>query len=138
MSIGGPVGGISERRHRAPAVGARGSQWVAMSDSTVKIQILLRREWRTPDGIEKVRNSLVEAGFRPTAAGLATISAELDQEHFRSLFGTPATDVPPRDPTAGDFGQSGGHVSEPLKVPQSLERYVEKISVAPGHTYLQN
>jgi hypothetical protein len=109
-----------------------------MSDSTIKIQVLLRPEWRTPGGIEEARNALVEAGLRPTVAGLATISAELDQDRFQSLFGTSATDVPPRRPGAGDFGQSGGHVSEPLQVPRSLERYVESISVAPGHSYFQN
>jgi hypothetical protein len=109
-----------------------------MSNSTIKIQVLLRPEWRTPGGIAEARNALVEAGLRPTAAGLATISAELDQDGFRSLFGTSATEVPPRGPGAADFGRSGGHVSEPLKVPPSLERYVASISVAPGHSYFQN
>jgi hypothetical protein len=138
VSIGGPVGGIYDGRHRKPAGGSFRSEVLSMSDSTIKIQVLLRREWRTPDGVEKARNSLVEAGLRPTAVGLATISAELDRDRFRSLFGTSATDVPPRRPAAGDFGRSGGHVSEPLKVPQSLERCVETISVAPGHTYFQD
>jgi hypothetical protein len=109
-----------------------------MSDSTIKIQVLLRRERRTTDGIAEARNALVEAGFRPTAFGLATISAELDRDRFRTFFGTSSTEVPPRRPGGGDFGQSGGHVSESLNVPQSLEPYVEALSVAPGHTYFQN
>jgi hypothetical protein len=104
----------------------------------IKIQILLRREWQTPDGIEKTRNCLVEAGLRPTAAGRATISAELDPDHFQFLFGTPAKDLPRGSPAAGDFGRSGGQSSEPLQVPRSLERYIEAISVAPGHTYLED
>jgi hypothetical protein len=113
------------------------SEVFSMSDP-IKIQVLLRREWQTPDGVEKARKCLVEAGLRPTAAGLATISAELDQDHFQFLFGTSAKDLPPRPSAAGDFGQSGGQISEPLQVPHSLERYVETISVAPGHIYFED
>jgi hypothetical protein len=138
VSSGGPVGAIDDGAHRHPPAGPLCSEVLSMSDSTIRIQVLLRPQWRTPGGIEEARNALIEAGLRPTAAGLATISAELDPDGFRSLFGTSATEVPPRRPGAGDFGRSGGHVSEPLEVPPSLERYVESISVAPGHSYFQN
>jgi hypothetical protein len=109
-----------------------------MSGSTIRIQVLLKREWRTPGGIDEVRKALVEAGFMPTVGGLTSVSADIDEDRFRTLFGTSPTEVLPQPLGARDFGQSGGHVSGPLKVPQSLERYIETISVAPGHTYFQS
>jgi hypothetical protein len=72
-----------------------------------------------------VRELLASLGITPTAAGAATLSAELDGGRFRDVFGITATDVP------------GGHVSQDLKVPAVLSEYVESISVAPSHIYLQ-
>ena len=106
VSMSGVVGDTRCRATPAASPGLVRSEVFSMSNP-IKIQVLLRREWQTPDGIEKARNCLVQAGLRPTVAGLATISAELDQDHFQFLFGTSATDLPPRPSAAGDFGRSG-------------------------------
>jgi hypothetical protein len=84
-----------------------------------------------------VRELLASLGITPTAAGAATLSAELDGGRFRDVFGITATDVPPSLPGKCEFGRSGGHVSQDLKVPAVLSEYVESISVAPSHIYLQ-
>jgi hypothetical protein len=111
---------------------------VSTSGSLVKLQVLLRREWRTSQGIDEVRRILTSVGLTPTAAGLATISAEVGAERFEDLFGVPASELAPRPPGERDFGESGGHVSPELTVPTPLLQYVESISAAPPHTYLQS
>ena len=75
-------------------------------------------------------------GIRPTIAGAATISAEVEPERFGDVFGTRATEIAPQAPGAADFGKSAGHASSELIIPSLLIRYVESISVAPPHTYL--
>lgn len=75
-------------------------------------------------------------GIKPTIAGAATISAELEPERFAEVFGTRAIEIAPQVPGATDFGKSAGHVSAELVVPSLLLPYVESISVAPPHTYL--
>jgi hypothetical protein len=120
------------------AAGSFRTEVVSMSRTPIKIQLLIRREWRTATGVEEAREAVARAGVTPTAVGLATISAEVDEDQFLSLFGTSAREAPPQPPGPRDFGRSAGHVSEPLTVPSSLERYIEAISVAPGHTYFQN
>jgi hypothetical protein len=142
-------GPLSRHRHRAKYLNAAslakiyensfGSDLcleVSTSNPPIKLQILLRKEWRTSDGIEKVRGILISIGLKPTASGLATISAEAEPERFESLFGVKATEIAPRGPGETDFGTSGGHDSAELAVPAPLAQYVQSISAAPPHTYL--
>jgi hypothetical protein len=109
---------------------------VPTSNPPVVLQILLRKEWRTAEGIAVVRKLLTALGLKPTTSGLATISAEIDPELFEALFGVKATELAPRQPGASDFGTSGGHMSEDLTVPAQLAQHVQSISAAPPHTYL--
>jgi hypothetical protein len=104
----------------------------------VKLQILLRPEWRTANGIQEVRGILMSVGLTPTASGLATISAEVMPERFETLFGVAAHEIAPSPPDKRDFGRSGGHTSPKLTVPPPLAQYVESISPAPPHVYLQH
>lgn len=106
--------------------------------SSIKIQVLLRKDWRNAEGIEKVRRILLSIGLQPTASGLATVSAEASPEQFESVFGAKPEQESPRRPSSADFGQSGGFISSARAVPAALEPYVENISAAPSHTYLQN
>jgi hypothetical protein len=108
------------------------------SNSSIKLQLLLRREWRNSQGVDKVRGLLASLGITPTIGGVAAISAEVEPEKFKDLFGVTATETPPQSPGERDFGRSGGNVSPDLKVPAALSDYVESISAAPGHIYLQN
>jgi hypothetical protein len=100
----------------------------------VKLQILLRREWRNPDGIDRVKRIASSLGLTPTTAGLASVSAEISDADFQALFGKLLESIEPRPPGRGDFGSPGGYVSEPLLVPDSLQTYVESVSIAPPHT----
>jgi hypothetical protein len=107
------------------------------SNSSIKLQILLRREWRTPQGIEKVREILRSIELIPTSGGAATISAEVEPKQFEETFGVTATATAPQPPGKNEFGGSAGYVSPDLKVPAALSEFVESISAAPGHSYLR-
>jgi hypothetical protein len=110
---------------------------VSTTNSLIKLQILLRRQCRTPEAADEVRKILLSLGLKPTAVGLATLSADAEPSRFESLFGMKATEILPQPPGKTDFGASGGHVSPDLPVPGPLQPYVESISAAPPHTYLQ-
>ena len=107
-----------------------------MSDPSIKLQVLLRANWRSPQGLDKVREILASLGLTPTAGGLVTISAEVEPEKFKEVFGVTATETPPQPLDAKEFGRSGGYTSPELQVPAALSEYVQSISAAPGHTYL--
>jgi hypothetical protein len=109
-----------------------------MSNAPIKLQILLRREWRNAQGVDKVRGLLPALGITPTIGGVAAISAEIEAEKFRELFGVTATPTAPQPPGERDFGKSGGYTSPDLKVPAALSEFVESISAAPGHIYLRD
>jgi hypothetical protein len=102
----------------------------------IKLQILLRREWRTTQGVEEARKSLASAGLTPTAVGLATISAEMESQRFEELFGLKALQVEGNPPGAQNSGESGIQESPDLKIPESLLRYVQGITIAPPHLYM--
>jgi len=53
------------------------------------------------------------------------------------MFGVTATETSPQPPGKIEFGRSAGHVSPDLKIPAALSDFVESISAAPGHSYLQ-
>lgn len=110
---------------------------VSTSGSPIKLQILLRREWRTPQGVAKVSEVLRTIGLIPTIGGAATISAEVDPKQFEQTFGVTATKTAPQPPRNNEFGVSAGYVSPDLKVPAALSDFVESISAAPGHSFLQ-
>ncbi len=100
----------------------------------IKLQILLRKAWRTPEGLAAVKKIAESLGITPTASGAASVSAEIDPQAFESLFGQKAREAGPRPPGRWDFGSPGGAVSGPLGVPELLREYVESITVAPPHT----
>jgi hypothetical protein len=85
-----------------------------------------------------VRRLLSSLGVTPTAAGLATLSAELDADKFKATFGVTAVETPPAAASNVEFGRSGGNVSQDLKVPSALSEFVQSISAAPSHIYLEN
>jgi hypothetical protein len=99
-----------------------------------KIQILLRKEWRSRAGIEKVQQAAQSLGMKATTAGIATLSAEMEPGVFESVFGQKAKPVPARPPGKNDFGSPGGEVSGELQVPEFLREWVESITVAPPYT----
>ncbi|MFB9268476.1 hypothetical protein ACFFWD_36065 [Bradyrhizobium erythrophlei] len=105
------------------------------SNTSVTLQILLRREWRTPGGIAKVLDILRANGLTPTTSGVATVSAAITQEKFEEMFGVKAAPTAPQPPGNTEFGRASGHVSPELKVPAPFAEWVESISVAPGHSY---
>jgi hypothetical protein len=84
-----------------------------------KLQILLRKEWRKPATIADVRKLAGKLGITITASGTATLSGDMTAEAFESLFGQPAKDA------AGE-----------LPVPDPLKPYVESISIAPRHIFM--
>jgi len=110
---------------------------IPTSSSSIKLQILLRREWRSPDGLNKVKEILPSIGLTLTAAGATTISAEVEPKAFEETFGVVATESTRQLPGNNEFGRSAGHNSPDLKVPAALSDFVESISAAPAHSYFQ-
>ena len=96
----------------------------------IKLQILLRKPWRTSEGIERVRDLIETMGMQPTLSGRTTLSAEIAEDSFEQVFHVPVTKVAGQPPSDRDFGRSGGDVSEDLMVPEALDEYVESITVA--------
>ena len=96
----------------------------------IKLQILLQRPWRNPEGVKRVRELAEELGIKPTAEGRTTISAEVTRDDFEEIFRAPVQELEPRPPGDEDFGSPGGHVSGELPIPESLRDYVMSISVA--------
>jgi len=99
----------------------------------IKLQILLRKERRTPEGITMVKEIAASLGIKPTTSGAASISGEIDPKAFEVLFGTRAEQVGARPPSGSDYGSPGGAVSSALRIPEPLQNHVENITVAPPH-----
>lgn len=96
----------------------------------IKLQILLRQPWRTPEGIELVRDLIKTMGMEPTTSGRTTLSAEIAEDSFEQIFHVPVTKIASRPPADRDFGRSGGAASDDLIVPKPLRKYIESITVA--------
>ena len=100
----------------------------------VKLQILLRKPWRTPEGIARARKLASSVGITPTTSGAASVAGEIEWGAFEQLFKTKVHEVKPRLPGGSDYGSPGGAAaSEPLSVPKPLQECVENITVAPPH-----
>jgi hypothetical protein len=81
----------------------------------IRLQVLLRDDWRHEEGVRRVQDRLRSLGMKPTAAGQVTVSAEASPDTFRDTFGPHAS------------------TGATLAVPAPLAPYVESISVAPPH-----
>jgi hypothetical protein len=92
----------------------------------MKLQMLLHPHHRNSEGIAKAKRISETLGIRPTAEGQASISADVDEEKYTSLFGAEAPIQPPAGPMA----------AESLTVPEPLQEYVQSISIAPPHLYM--
>ena len=101
---------------------------------TVKLQLLLRREWRNAEGINHAKRLASTVGLNITTAGVASVSAETCLADFERIFGTRVEEIAPRPSGQQDFGSPGGYAAGDLRVPEPLQAYVESISVAPPHT----
>jgi len=98
--------------------------------STINITMLLRKDWRTPEGIARVKEIAGSLDIRPSASGRTSISGKMPLESFVKIFQVSPTQVEPRSPGKSDFGSPGGYTIETeLHVPNQLKAYVEIISV---------
>jgi len=89
----------------------------------IKLQVLLRKPWRNPEGVAIVQSLVRELGIEPTVSGTASVSAEAAPEIFKSVFG----DAETQPLTAGKAD------TQKLPIPGPLQEYVESIAVAPRH-----
>jgi hypothetical protein len=93
----------------------------------IKVQILLRPDMRTPEGIKTVKRMLASMGIKPSASGAASISATVEENRFRALFG----------PGAPEASETAGMQAASLSVPDALKEYVAGVSVAPDPLYMK-
>ena len=89
----------------------------------MKLQILLRKDKRTPEGVAAVRRILESLGITPSASGSATVSATVESGRLETIF--------------GQTGPVAQFQTDTLPIPESLKEYVESISVAPRHIYME-
>jgi hypothetical protein len=104
----------------------------------IKLQILLHKPWRTPQGMDTVKKIAESLGIKSTASGAATLSGEIESEAFESLFAQKVLGVRPQPTAKGDFGTPGGPVSDLLIIPEPLRECVESITVAPPYILMKS
>jgi hypothetical protein len=92
----------------------------------MKLQFLVHPQHRSPEAIARVKQIAQSLGIVPTAEGAATISAEADPATFQSLFGIAPDEKLFANPAT----------NQTLPVPDPLKDYVQSISVAPRHVYM--
>ncbi len=101
--------------------------------STVKLQILLKPAWRSPEGVERAEAIASALNLRPTARGAATVSAEVESPAFEALFGSAPPSEPPAQPPGRNFTAFPDPPRRDLPVPEPLRDLVQSITVAPPH-----
>ena len=87
----------------------------------MQLQLLLKEEFRHPDGIRAASEAAAAVGIRPVASGYATLSGDIAPETFQTVF-------------PGELPESGAL----LTVPASLKHCIESISMPPPHILLKN
>ena len=98
----------------------------------INISILLRKSWRTSEGIARVKETVSSLGITPSASGRVSVSGKVPVDSFVKLFGVSPTAVEATPPGNSDFGSPGGYMTEmKLPVPAKLKEFVESISVVP-------
>lgn len=98
--------------------------------STINISILLRKKWRTPQGIARVKEIASSLEIHPSASGRTSISGKIPLESFVKLFQVSPIPVAPKSPGEGDFGSPSGYTIETeLQIPTQLKEYIEVISL---------
>jgi len=90
----------------------------------IRLQVLLRPEWRNAQGVAEVERALRELGFEVTGTGRASISARAAPGTFNQAFAE----------AAGAEGRTVPGDRRELPVPAPLAGQVESITVAPQHT----
>ena len=100
-----------------------GANLTYMAGRRVRLQLLLRKEWRTREGVAAVLRELRALDMRPTGSGAATVSAEVGVRAFERRFGSLSAVV--------------RFETDTLETPPSLRDCVESITVAPRHTYMR-
>ena len=100
--------------------------------STINISILLRKDWRTAEGMARVKEIAGSLDMRPSGSGRVSISGKIPIESFVKLFQVSPAPVEPKLPGESDFGSPGGYTVETeLQIPTQLREYIEVISLIP-------
>jgi hypothetical protein len=88
--------------------------------SPVRLQILLRKESRTPEGRRRVEEACRTLDLETTGVGVASLSARASSAAYQRLFGG----VPPGEAAL---------TTATLPVPEVLRADVESITLSPPH-----
>ena len=97
---------------------------MATSPNRIRLQMLLRPEYRHEKGCAAVVAAVRKLGLTVTGRGLATISATASWDQVAAVFG-----VEPRAASRDRRDVAGGE----LAVPAALAESVERVSIAPQH-----
>ena len=105
---------------------------------TIKLEFVVKPGCRTSEGMARVNKLLRNMGVAITSSGLATISANVKERHFKALFKTSALRVSSQPIGEFDFGSSPGFKTEPLPIPEEFRDCIENISASPAYTRMQH
>jgi hypothetical protein len=94
-------------------------------EPVIPLQILLRKPWRTKEGVATAREVCTRLGIEPTASGAATVSGRITPAVFETLFSISAENA--AAPTTA---------TRALPIPPELQEFVESITIAPPHIYM--
>lgn len=94
---------------------------------SIKLQFLLRSDRRNEADRAAAADAVRALGMEVTGTGAASLSARIDEDVFKRLFGQ--AHLP------ASAGRGRGVSNESLPVPLQLQPFVASISVAPDHLY---
>jgi len=97
----------------------------------VSVVLTLREAFRSPNGIQKVKEAALSMGLTPTSEGAATVCCRISEKSFRKLFGESTATVKSQAPNASSAGSPAGYAGLSLPVAESLKEWVEEISILP-------
>ena len=103
---------------------------MAKASPPVRLQVLLRSDWRNEQGRSDVAATLRKLGLEVTGTGQASISARASSAVVTELFGA-------KPPVAKSAGQVGLTDAE-LSVPDALAERVQRITIAPQHVAMSD
>ena len=99
------------------------------STTPVALTILLKSEVRNKETAAIVERIAADMGLQLTIGGVASVCFRVEPGRLEDLFHVSPRWTPSRGPGPNDFGCAGGYGSEDLPIPETLQPYVESITI---------
>jgi hypothetical protein len=104
-----------------------------MPELTHRLQLLVRADRRLPEHMQQAVEVARRLGLAITGRGAASLSARVSHSTYQALFGSGSTAA-----AAVSSHPSPPQDIVPLPVPASLSEFIDSITEAPGHLYMDD